>query len=844
MRMRLSFALGLIVLASVSNARVLLAAELPAYYAHSRVEDQYGVIAPWYQGINGQCDFRIRIAAETLKRYPWTTTNEAVAAYPHYVFSGSWGIDSNGVITPKNPGDWGNGDLGQRATSVFNGLVDYYRYSGDPAAIAHATFMADYLIDHAQTPATNAWPRLFISVPAKGKAYGDANPRGMIQLDICASAGRGLMRVYEMTGNARYLSTAKHWGDLLAAHCDFSPGDDPWPRYANPQDAPWGLQENGNKQTGGVTMILSFLDELLRLGYDGKRHAIARARAAGAAYLADRLLPQWHLNPTWGYYFWDWLCPVQDCVTTPDVATYLMAHPREFPNWRNDSRNILTLFLNRTSVSAASGGDVYSGAWAYPESMSCCGQSLWYSPLILAPAFAEWAEQSGSAWMRELACRQLVLQTYDARETGVTEDDIAGGVIVNGDWFNIAHPWPLRFLLDAMGWLPEEIGPSRENHIMRSSAVVRDVRYGAARIEYSTFDAPGNTVDLLRLAFIPTDVFAGKNVLKLRTDLNGNGYTLRPLPNGDCIVKVRHDGFKRIAIRGLDPQKETAFPQLKDRAAVAFPFFGNQIRLIGKTGRAGGRAEVYIDGQKQAAPIDCWTPTPRDRQVLYYHNGLQNGPHVLRVTATGSHNPYSTGDAVCIEAAQTSAETNVWGYPSGGGPSGIQRMILGYAGREDYRDYQGHLWRPATEVVTRLQPPADSVAACWWTQAANTPIAGTHDPELFRYGIHSGEFWVNVTVAPGTYRARLFFAAARGVATQSNQFDIFINDKMFRHNFDVASLAGGLNRAMSVEASDIAPAHGIIQLRLKAEKGGEAYLQALEISPANGNAATNGSSVK
>jgi len=69
------------------------------YYAHAAVHDGQGVIAPWYGGLNGQCDFRVRIAAETLKRYPWTTTNEAAAAYPHYVFSGVWQIASIGAVS-------------------------------------------------------------------------------------------------------------------------------------------------------------------------------------------------------------------------------------------------------------------------------------------------------------------------------------------------------------------------------------------------------------------------------------------------------------------------------------------------------------------------------------------------------------------------------------------------------------------------------------------------------------------------------------------------------------------------------------------------------------------------
>jgi len=452
------------------------------YYGHPAVQDQYGVIAPWYRGLNGQCDFRVRIAAETLKRYPWTTRTNAIAEYPAYVFTGFWQISSNGVIAPRDPGDWGNGDLSQRATSVLNGFVDYYGYTGDAAAIAHLTYMADFLVDHCQTPADHPWPGLFVSVPTKGKAFFKTDPHGMIQLDLCASTGRGLLRAYQLTGNTRWFKTAKHWGDLLAERCNLDPKVDPWPRYANPEDTQW----KDDKQTGGVTLILGFLDELIRLGHTGSNDCLLAARDAGRRYLRDKLLPAWLVDDTWGRYFWDWPNPTQNCLTTPDAVTYLLDHPQEFPNWRNDARNILTLFLNHTSASPGSGGDVYSGVWAYPESSSCCGRSLWYAPLDVAPTFAHYAVAAGSPWMRELAYRQMVLQTYDAHETGVSEDNIEGGIIVNGDWFNIAHPMPLRFVQEAMGWLPEELGANRENHIVRCTAVVNSVHYGDGRIEYSS----------------------------------------------------------------------------------------------------------------------------------------------------------------------------------------------------------------------------------------------------------------------------------------------------------------------------------------------------------------------
>src|SRR5512133_1968570 len=166
-RLLVSFCMAMVALTSG-------AATLNRYYGHPAVTDKYGVIQPLYGGLNGQCDFRVRIAAETLKRYPWTTTNTAIAAYPDYLFTSKWQISSNGLIPPQNPGDWMNGDLGQRSTSVLNGWVDYYRYTGDPAAIAHMTYMADYLLDHALTPADHPWPKFPISVPTKGVPYGNA----------------------------------------------------------------------------------------------------------------------------------------------------------------------------------------------------------------------------------------------------------------------------------------------------------------------------------------------------------------------------------------------------------------------------------------------------------------------------------------------------------------------------------------------------------------------------------------------------------------------------------------------------------------------------------------------
>lgn len=839
-------------------SQVLAVTVQTRYYGHEAVHDPHGVIAPWYRGLNGQCDLRVRIAAETLKRYPWTTMTNAIAAYPHYVFTSTWQIDTNGVIRPSNPGDWMNGDLGQRATSVLNGFVDYYRYTGDPAAIAHVTYMADYLVNHCVTPADHPWPGLFISVPSKGKAYYQADPHGMIQLDICGSAGQGLLRAYQLTGNARWLKVARHWADVLAAHCDLNPDAAPWPRYANPEDVKWGNNKEGNKQTVGVTLILAFLEDVIRLGYTGKDNAIVAARDAGRRYVRDRLLTAWWVNDTWGRYFWDWEGPVQECLITSEAARYLMDHKAEFPNWGRDARNILTLFFNHTSVNPKSNGDVYSGAWAYPESSSCCGRSLWYSPMIHAPALAQLAVETGNAWCRELAYRQLVLQTYDVHETGVSEDNIDGGAIVNGAWLNIAHPLPLRFVLAGIGWLPEELGASRENHIVRSTAVVNSVSYGAGRIEYTTFDAPANTIEVLRLAFAPRTVTADGKPLKRRAVTDDNGYAVKNLPNGDAIVSIRHDGFKHVVVVGNDPQQVIEDDKLAydgewkrpsslhgtEAAGAAFSatFTGNQVRLIGPAEPSGGLADVYVDGVKQLVHIDCWNPSPRSGQVLYYKNGLSQGRHVLKVVARGEHNPYSSGSRVSVDAVQFSAANQAHGYPTGTGPTETQRMTFGYAGGQDYCDSQGHSWRPATELVTRLGGNADSVVTSWWLTPATNAISNTPEPELYRHGVHGRDFWVNLTVGPGEYYVRLKFAAARGLDTRLNCFDIRINGQLVAKKLDVTATAGGPNRAADLVFNDLAPRNGIIEIRFKGARvmdgnrlvRGEAFVQALELGLGDG----------
>ncbi|MGC8669194.1 MAG: malectin domain-containing carbohydrate-binding protein [Chthonomonadales bacterium] len=788
------------------------------YYAHPSVEDRFGVIAPWYGGSNGQVDWRVHVAADTLKRYPWT---EHPQPAPHYVFNGHWRIAPDGTITIPELGDWDNGDLGQRAAYVLVSLVDYYRYSGDPASLGHIAIMADALLKYECTSSKHLWPGFLVSVPNRGKAYGHADEHGLIQLDIAAEAGIGLLKAYELLGEKRWFDAAKRWADALVGHCRTHEVLSPWPRYANAEDAAWE-----DLQTGGVVFILEFLDEVMRCGYRGRNGAVLHAREAGVAYLRDVLLPRWTVDDTWGRNYWDWPDPVQAENVTEFVARYLMAHPREFPNWRRDVRNILTLFLNRTSVAPGSGGGVFSGAWAYPESSGCCGRSLWYGPLELAPVYAEYGARTGDAWAKEMARRQLILATYDANSDGVVEDNIDGGVIVAGDWFKIAHPMALKHCLNALAWLPDTLGPTGENHIMRASSVVRNVHYGCGRLEYDIFDAPPGSSEVLRLAYVPTRIVADGDELP-RTERNaGTGWSVRRLTGGDCLVTVRHDGKRHIVVLGPDPQQ-----QVPAGRKLAYSFEGNQVRVLGSVGPSGGLAQLILDGKPLRTLVDCWCPQHRSGQVLAWINGLANGRHTLEVRPLEKKNPLSRGVLVQLEAFQSFGRVVARNWGAGGGPRGAQRVIFGYSQRVDYRDHQGNSWRPATEWVSRIGHLADIVRSAWFTAPTRDVVFNTRDAEIYRYGAHAKDLTFYFTVGPGSYTLRLHFMEDRRRDAAQRLMTIRVNGRVAAEHLDIAAAAGGYYRAFVWCLPSVEPRNGVVEVQVAGEGEAEAVLRAAELLP-------------
>ena len=828
------------------------------YYAHKTVQDEYGVIAPWSKGQNGPLDTRLRIAVEVLKRYPWVDKNKAVMAAPDFVYNSHWSIKDDGTIIIPSTNDWMCGDLSQRAWSIIKGLTGNYQYSSDPIAFLYIPLTADYILEYAQTPADSKWPSFPISTPTKGKAYGKCDPSARNQLDLCAITGREILRAYKLTGDKKYFKAAKHWGDVFAEKCNLDPTMPPWNRYTDPAVVGWS-----DELTGTTTIICEFLDELIKLGYTGKDRLIVRARDAGRRYIRDEMLPRWTQNDIWGRQYWDWDNPVM-CGIVSMCGDYIMMHPDVFGGWKTDLRNMLMQIANRNGADPGSMGNVYHGAWAWPESCTCCSTSLSYNQYTAAPTILRYAVLADDDLFFEIGRRMMIMATYDSAENGVVKDGLMGQAVATGEWSNLAHPWPLCQVIEAMAWAPELFGPKRENHIMRSTSVVNSVIYAKNEITYSTFDASFSTIDVIRLAFKPTTITADGSLLSLQPDLHNNGYTLKPLKEGDWIVQIRHDMARDIVVKGVDdPQQQIDDSEIKyqgnweekknnsafgggfhltsdKEASLGYTFTGNQIRVLGCVGEEGGLADVYLDGQKQSTLIDCWNPKQRCKQLLYSRSGLDNNKHEIKISAQGKGNLISKGANIYIDALQycdAAADSN---FGQGGGPTRAQRMIFGYTGRQDYIDSKGNAWKPATEWVIRSGYGTDTVEKAWWTHRRSMYIGKTIDEELYRYGVHGKEFWANITVAPGKYYVLLKFAETplhtflernKDGGRITHTFDVTINGKKVMDKVNITKAAGGIFKAYDRVFTDIEPENGTIEVRFVGCDDQEAMVQAMEIGP-------------
>jgi hypothetical protein len=371
-------------------------------------------------------------------------------------------------------------------------------------------------------------------------------PRGFyggIEPDKVGLLGLGYARFYELTGERRYLDAALRCATALAEHV--RAGDarrTPWPFRV---DARTGRTLAGAEYGGMIVAPVWLFDELIRLRI-GNGTSFRRVRD-----LAWRWLLRQPLNPRssasngWSGYYEDVRYDTGNLnqASPTMTALYLLAHPSADPRWETHVRGLLAW------VRSYLGRSLFHGAWAIDEQRApggngCCSHAgLGSDTARWAAANALLAERTGDRKARSAALRSLAYATYFVRDDGLVSCCGAGGRYPY--WFSDGYGDYLRSFSWAMGALPE-LAPAGQDHVLRSSSVVQWVSYGRKRVAYRTFDR--RAVEVLRLSYRPTAVFAGSRRLPLRRNLAREGFLLRTLPGGDVEVRLRHDRARLIRI--------------------------------------------------------------------------------------------------------------------------------------------------------------------------------------------------------------------------------------------------------------------------------------------------------
>jgi hypothetical protein len=112
------------------------------------------------------------------------------------------------------------------------------------------------------------------------------------------------------------------------------------------------------------------------------------------------------------------------------------------------------------------------------------------------------------------------------------------------NWYS-QHLYTVCHVLEAMPGLPE-IVPGGQDHLLGSDVFVREVRYSPGKVTFETI-APSRTV--LKLGFVPKEVYAGMRKLGQMKSPQANDRTGWFFDPATKLLTIRHDGGRVVVLK-------------------------------------------------------------------------------------------------------------------------------------------------------------------------------------------------------------------------------------------------------------------------------------------------------
>lgn len=451
--------------------------------------DSTGRIVPWYgAGPSQAYDHVIRQIFKF-----WLNMKNCPNGVPVYLQHQVWKPD------PEDPRGLG-GDQIPMALSSWNLL---FGYLGDDAVKQNMILMADYWLTHGASRPTDVWASLPFPYNLdlhSGIYDGDMRAgKGFVQPDKAASFAAELLVLYKMTEDAKYLDAAVRIADTLAGKIKPGDGDDsPWPYRVHATTGQVHAEKNKGKTysatyTSNYTGALRMFTDLVALKKGNPERYTAATRMLSAWLKAYPLKTN-----KWGPFFEDiptsaWSDTEHNADT---LAMYILEHPEWDPNWKEQARGILDwsyrTFANhefdKWGVVAINEQTAYKVPGNSHTSRHAAVELLY-------------CEKTGDNRDKEDAIRRLNWATY------MVDEDGKNRYPRDANWLTDGYGDYVRHYLRAMASAPE-LAPGDQNHLLRTTSVIRSISYGPARIVYTKFDAA--SAERLKLGvWVPKSVKGG-----------------------------------------------------------------------------------------------------------------------------------------------------------------------------------------------------------------------------------------------------------------------------------------------------------------------------------------------
>jgi hypothetical protein len=437
---------------------------------------------------------------------------------------------------------WANSTGYLRA--MMQGFIErLYPYTGDPHTLEFLQNFVDYELENGLTPEGYAWAQVpYPSANPGSRRYTGWSNHGedYVEPHVVGEDGYGYLRLYEMTGNTKYLRAAIRCAEALARN--YKPGSEqisPWPYRCYARDGSVKGGPGMFPYSANVVEPIMLFDELIRLG-QGNTAAYKTVRAGAWDWLMKYPMQ----NNVWVGYFEDVQASMGNMnqVVPLEFARYILMHPDKDPQWREHARQLVDWvkttpkwpkYIVHGALITTEQGDGKRFCCNLPS--QCCDSHS----ARLAAVEALYYAKTGDISYKEQARLTYNWVTY---WQGLSRD--AHAPFSDQWWFTDEFSDGPRRMMDAF-WAVPEWAPADESHLLGSLSVVTRIAYGPSSVTYSTFDA--DSTDVLRLDFVPGSITVGGKPISSATDPEREGYNFDPKTH---VLTIHHITAKEVDIQG------------------------------------------------------------------------------------------------------------------------------------------------------------------------------------------------------------------------------------------------------------------------------------------------------